>query len=63
MEVVGIELVVKATELKEITKSKCQQRREKVQRLGYLTFLVLDVKEGKEEPAKEGGEPQTVPLP
>lgn len=26
-----------------------------------FAFLVLDVKEGEEEPAKEGEEPQTMP--
>lgn len=40
LEVVDIEMIVKAIELKEITKNKCKQRIEEVQRLENLKFNV-----------------------
>ena len=48
--VVGVETIVKAMELKEKTKNKCQQR--KGPKTGTLKISVLEVKEGKEELAK-----------
>lgn len=62
MEVVAIEKILKAMELKEITRSKCQQKRKGPSKTGILTISVLNVKESEEEAAQEGGEPQIMSL-